>query len=212
MAILAKALIRDFPESYKRYSQKEFTFHNIKQSNRNRLLWLNSAVDGIKTGHTESAGYCLVASGQKDDMRLIAVIMGANTEALRSSETNKLLNHGFQFYETKKLYPGLTSLKQSKVYMGKVKEINLGLAQDLYITIAKGQYERLKANINVEEIIKAPLKEGQALGNLTVSLEGKTIAERPIVSLTAVEESGFFGRLWDTIYLTVSKLWHKLIS
>jgi len=212
MAILAKALIRDFPESYKQYSQKEFIYHNIKQSNRNRLLWLNEAVDGIKTGHTDNAGYCLVASGQKENMRLIAVLMGAESEALRSAETNKLINYGFQFYETKKLYSALTSLKPARVYMGKEKEINLGLINDLYVTIAKGQFDRLKANVNVEENLKAPLKEGAVLGALSVHLDDKMVAERPLVALTSVEESGFFGRMIDSISMTCRKLWHKVTS
>jgi D-alanyl-D-alanine carboxypeptidase (penicillin-binding protein 5/6) len=212
MAVLAKALIRDFPESYKRYSQKEFTYHNIKQSNRNRLLWLNDAVDGIKTGHTESAGFCLVASGQKEGMRLIAVIMGTANENLRSTETNKLLNYGFQFYETKKLYSGSTALKQVRVYMGRENEINLGLAQDLYVTISKGQFDRLKANITVEDNIKAPLKEGAVLGTLSVQLDDKKIIERPIVSLANVEESGFFGRMLDYIKITYHRLWNTVSS
>ncbi len=211
MAILGKALIRDFPESYKSYSQKEFTYHNIKQTNRNRLLWLNDAVDGIKTGHTDNAGYCLVASGQKEGMRLIAVVMGTTNDGIRSTETNKLLNYGFQFYETKKVQPALASLKQVRVYMGKEKEMNVGLAQDLYVTLAKGQFDRLKTNINVEETIKAPLKEGQPLGTLTVHLDDKKIAERPIVSLTKMEESGFWGRTMDSISLTWHKLWQKVV-
>lgn len=212
MGILAKALIRDFPASYKQYSQKEFTYHNIKQTNRNRLLWLNDAVDGIKTGHTESAGYCLVASGQKENMRLIAVVMGALNDNLRNTETNKILNYGFQFYETKKLYPALSSLKQARVYMGKEKEIHLGLAQDLYVTVAKGQADKLKANITIEETIKAPLKEGAVLGTLSVHLDDTKIAERPIVSLATVEESGFFGRTFDYISITFRNLWNKMVS
>lgn len=212
MALLAKALIRDFPDSYKQYAQKEFTYHNIKQTNRNRLLWLNSAVDGIKTGHTDSAGFCLVASGQKENMRLIAVIMGTESDNIRSTETNKLLNYGFQFFETKKLYPASASVKQARVYMGKEKEINLGLAQDLYVTIAKGQFERLKANVNVDEALKAPIKEGDALGNISVTLDDKMIIERPVVALSTIEESGFFGRMMDSITIGCRKLWHKVTS
>lgn len=212
MGILAKALIRDFPESYKRYSQKEFTYHNIKQANRNRLLWLNDAVDGIKTGHTESAGFCLVASGQKEGTRLIAVIMGTANDNLRSTETNKILNYGFQFYETKKLYNAQDSLQQARVYMGKENEVNLGLAQDLYVTIPKGQVERLKANMTINDNIKAPIKEGTVLGHLSVNLDDKKISERPIVSLKNVEESGFFGRMLDTISITARHLWHKVVS
>lgn len=212
MAVLAKALVRDFPKTYKLYSQKEFVYHNIKQVNRNRLLWQNDGVDGIKTGFTEAAGYCLVASGQKEGTRLIAVVMGTNSENSRSEEANKLLTYGFRFYETRKLYSAKTSLKQAPVWMGKQNEVQLGLAQDLYVTIGKGQYDRLKANVNFGKFIKAPLKEGTVLGSLSVQLEDKTIIERPIVSLAPVEEAGIFGRLYDSIALYTKSLWDKVTS
>lgn len=209
MAILAKALVRDFPETYRLYSQKEFTYKSIKQTNRNRLLWSNELVDGIKTGHTDSAGYCLVASGLKDGMRLIAVVMGAKTDAIRNDETNKLLMYGFRFYETRKLYPADTTIKQARIFMGKEKQVNLGLAEDLYVTIGQGQYDRLKAVINVDKAIKAPAEKGSALGTLAIQLDNKTLTERPIVALQTVPEGGFLSRIVDTLSLTVQNLWDK---
>ncbi len=210
MALLAKALIRHFPESYKIYSEKEFTYKNIKQINRNRLLWRNELVDGIKTGHTDTAGYCLVASGQKNGMRLIAVVMGAKTDEIRVEETNKLLTYGFRFYETRKLYPAGTSLKQSRIWMGTEKQINLGLKDDLYITIGQGQYERLKAIVNVDKEIKAPTTEGAVLGSLKVQVEDKLIIERPIVALHPVASGGFLSRTYDRLALSVQTLWEKI--
>lgn len=207
MAILGKALIRDFPESYSMYSQKEFTFQNIKQTNRNRLLWQHDWVDGIKTGHTENAGFCLVASGQQDGMRLIAVVMGTQNDAIRTDETNKLLTYGFRFYETRKLYPKNIAVKQARIWMGKAKEVNIGLADDLYVTIGRGQYDRLKANINVEKVIKAPQAEGAALGTLSVQLDDKIIAERPVVALQEVAQANIFNRLYDSATLTVKSFW-----
>jgi D-alanyl-D-alanine carboxypeptidase (penicillin-binding protein 5/6) len=212
MGLLAKALIQDFPESYKIYSQKEFIYKNIKQQNRNRLLWQNENVDGIKTGHTESAGYCLVASGQKEGMRLIAVLMGAASDNLRTDETNKLLTYGFRFYETRKLYPALTTIKQTRIWMGKEHEVHLGLAHDLYVTLGRGQYDRLKTNINTDPIIKAPLDKGSTLGTITVQLDDKTLIEQPMVSLNAVEKAGFFSRTYDSISITFQSLWGKIKS
>lgn len=212
MAILAKAVIRDFPETYKIYSQKEFMFHDIKQTNRNRLLWEHEWVDGIKTGHTESAGYCLVASGSQNGMRLISVVMGTENDSVRSNETNKLLLYGFRFYETRKLYPKDISIKQTRVWMGKEKELNLGLADDLYVTIGKGQYDKLKANIQIDKVIKAPMQKGSALGTLSIQLDDKTIVERPIVALNTIEKANIMVRSYDAIKLTVKTVWDKVGS
>ncbi|HXH55076.1 MAG TPA: D-alanyl-D-alanine carboxypeptidase family protein [Gammaproteobacteria bacterium] len=210
MAILSKALIREFPESYALYSEKEFTYKNIKQENRNRLLWINNLVDGIKTGHTDSAGYCLVASGKKDSMRLIAVVMGTKSDSTRVDEANKLLAYGFRFYESRKLYPALTSLKKTRVWNGREKEVDLGLAEDLYVTIGQGQYDHLKAAITVEKVIKAPANKGSELGTLSVQLDNKTISECPIVALTDVETAGFINRLYDNVALSVLSLVEKV--
>lgn len=210
MAILAKALIRDFPDTYALYAEKEFTYKNIKQENRNRLLWINTLVDGIKTGHTDSAGYCLVASGKKDNMRLIAVVMGTKSDSTRINETNKLLAYGFRFYESRKLYPALTSLKKTRIWNGNEKEVDLGLAEDLYVTIGQGQYDHLKTAIQVEPGIKAPTPKGTALGSLVVQLDNKTISERPVVALSTVEAGGFLNRLYDNIALSVQSLIDKV--
>lgn len=212
MAILAKALIRDFPDTYKLYSQKEFTFKNIKQTNRNRLLWRNEFVDGIKTGFTENAGYCLVASGKSDNMRLISVVMGAKTDNARIDETNKLLNYGFRFFETRKLYPANTSIKQARIWMGVDKEVGLGLPQDLYVTLGKGQYEKLKATINVNKEIKAPMAKGTPLGTIIIELDEKVIAEQPILALNDVKEAGLFSRVYDSFAMTLKTIWDKVTS
>lgn len=212
MAILAKALIQEFPESYTLYSQKEYVYNNIKQPNRNRLLWQSDWVDGIKTGHTESAGFCLVASGQKEGMRLIAVVMGTQSDSARVDETNKLLAYGFRFFESRKLYAASTPLKTARIWLGNKKDLNLGLAQDLYVTIGHGQYERLKAAINIDQIIKAPAPEGAVLGTLSVQLDDKTIAERPIVALNEINKGGLLSRIYDHIALSVQTVLGKLSS
>jgi len=211
MATLAKAIVRDFPETYGIYSQKEFTYKNIRQVNRNRLLWRNDSVDGIKTGHTDSAGYCLVASGQKDGMRLIAVVMGAKSDTIRTDETNKLLTYGFRFYETRKLYPAATPLKQTRVWMGKEKEVGVGLKEDLYVTIGQGQYDRLKAIINIDKVVKAPTPQGAVLGTLSVQIDDRVLAERSIIALTEVPQGGVLSRLYDTLALSVQALWGKAV-
>lgn len=210
MAILAKAVIRDFPETYKIYAQKEFFYHDIKQENRNRLLWRNDLVDGIKTGHTDSAGYCLVASGQKNNMRLIAVVMGTKNDSARTEETNKLLMYGFQFFETRKLYPASTALKKARVWMGTQKEVDVGLLDDLYVTIGQGQYDQLNSNIELLPEIKAPTLVGTTVGTLAIQLNKKTLIERPLVALSPVAESGFFGRMVDTIVFNINALWEKV--
>jgi len=209
MATLGKALIRDFPESYALYSQKEYVYQNIKQTNRNRLLWKHDWVDGIKTGHTESAGFCLVASGIQDGMRLIAVIMGAKNDGIRTDETNQLLTYGFRFYETRKLYPKALRLAETRVWMGKTNEIGLGLAEDLYVTLGRGLHDRLKSNISVNKTIKAPILEGAVLGTLTVQLDDQTLLEKPIVALQAVPEANIFSRAYDYIVLSVKSLWNR---
>lgn len=203
IAILAKALIRDFQESYSTYSQKEFIYKNIKQPNRNRLLWRNDWIDGIKTGHTDSAGYCLAASGQQNNMRLIAVVMGAESDSARIDETHKLLTYGFRFFETRKLYAAGTALKKARVFMGAEKEVDVGLAHDLYITLGQGQYDRIQSSVHVENAVKAPAPQGAKLGALTVRLDNKTLLEHPLVALTEIHQGGFFTRLYDTVALRI---------
>lgn len=210
MAILAKAIVRDFPESYSLYSQKEFTYKDIKQTNRNRLLWQHNWVDGIKTGHTETAGFCLVASGEQEGMRLIAVLMGAKDDSVRTNETNQLLTYGFRFYETRKLYPKSSAIKKARVWKAKDNQIDAGLQNDLYITLGKGQFDRLTSNINLDKHIQAPLEAGATLGTLQVKLDDKTIAERPMITLQKVEEANIFHRTLDSIRLGARSLMEKV--
>jgi len=201
LARLAQALIRDYPENYALYAQKEFTFNNIKQYNRNKLLWRNKYVDGIKTGHTEAAGYCLVASMLRDDMRLISVILGTRSEEARAAETQKLLTYGFRFFETHKLYAANEPLTTARIWKGETEELPLGLAEDLYITIPRGQYKKLKANMSIDKRIIAPARKGQSFGSVNVSLDGTDYVQRDLVSLADVAEGGLFGNLVDEVQL-----------
>lgn len=200
-AILARALINDFPRHYALYSEKYFKYNGINQPNRNRLLFRDDSVDGLKTGHTEEAGYCLVASAQKNGMRLISVVMGTRSDEARAAESQKLLSYGFRYFQTHKLYSGGESLQQSRVWGGVSKEVSLGLAEDLFLTIPRGADDDLDAKIFIDDVIKAPISQGQELGNLTVVLNDETLVDQPLVALQAVEQAGFFARLWDNIKL-----------
>jgi D-alanyl-D-alanine carboxypeptidase (penicillin-binding protein 5/6) len=201
LAKLATALIRDFPEHYEWYSEKKFSFNNISQYNRNRLLWRNKSVDGIKTGHTDAAGYCLVASALRDDMRLISVVLGTNSEEARATESQKLITYGFRFFETHKLYAANTPLTTAHIWKGAQEELNLGLAEDLYLTIPKGQYKNLDANMNLDARIIAPAKKGQSFGSVNVSLGDEQYAKRELVALSDIEKGGLLHNLIDEIKL-----------
>ena len=199
LATLARALIRDFPEHYAWYSIKKFKYNGIEQFNRNKLLWRDDSVDGLKTGHTESAGYCLVASAKRDEMRLISVVLGAKSENGRARESQKLLNYGFRFFETHRLYAPRKALTKVRVWKGEVEELPLGLARELYVTIPRGEYDNLKATMKIEPRITAPVNKGQRYGSVVVSLEGKTLAEAPLVALQDVPEGGLIQSLKDDI-------------
>lgn len=201
LALLAKAIIMDFPEQYALYAEKYFTYNNIRQPNRNRLLWRDKSVDGLKTGHTEEAGYCLVASSERDGMRLISTIMGASSENSRAQETQKLLNYGFRYFETHKLYSAGTALIDSAVWMGTVEKFPLGLAKDVTITIPRGQKDQLKAELIVDPVVKAPVDLGQSFGQLEVKLKDEIVVSEKLIALEPVPEAGFFKRLWDAIKL-----------
>ena len=201
LAKLAIALIRDYPKHYDWYSQKEFVYNDIKQYNRNRLLWRNKYVDGIKTGHTESAGYCLVASAERDGMRLISVLLGTRSDETRSSESQKLLTYGFRFFETHRLYKANEPLTTARVWKGAQEELSLGLNEDLYLTIPKGQYKKLDANMNLGARIIAPIKQGQVFGTVNIALGDEQYAERELVALSAIKSGGLFGNLVDEIKL-----------
>ena len=201
LARLAIALIDDFPEYYPLYSIRKFTYNNITQYNRNKLLWRDDSVDGIKTGHTESAGYCLVSSAERNDMRLIAVVLGTHSEDARAQESQKLLNYGFRFYETRPLYTANATLTRTRIWEGGVDELPLGLTSDLYITIPRGRYGKVDAKMEIQDKIMAPAKKGQTFGTVHVTLEGKNLAERPLVALHDVGAGDFVQRMSDKIML-----------
>jgi D-alanyl-D-alanine carboxypeptidase (penicillin-binding protein 5/6) len=202
LSILATALIRDFPEEYKRlYSVKEYAYNNIKQPNRNRLLWLDPFVDGMKTGHTKSAGYCLISSAKRDTTRRIAVVLGAPNDAARATESQKLLNYGFQFFDSTLVYKQGQSISQLKVWKGSENQLASTVASDLYLTLPKGEYANVKAVVSSTQPLIAPIKKGQVIGTVKFTLNGKTIDERALVAAKSIDTAGIFGRAWDSIKL-----------
>ncbi|KXS37425.1 MAG: D-alanyl-D-alanine carboxypeptidase (penicillin-binding protein 5/6) [Halomonadaceae bacterium T82-2] len=206
LATLAKHIIQDYPEHYQIYSEKYFTYNGIRQPNRNRLLWRDASVDGLKTGHTEEAGYCLVSSAKQDDMRLISVVMGTKSDEARAQESQKLLSYGFRFFDTFKLYQRGAVLNQPRIWGGASDALKLGVTQDIYLTVPQGRRDEMTAKLNIPETIKAPVQAGQQLGTLQVKLGGKVIREQPLVALQSVEQGGFFKRIWDSIVLFVTGL------
>jgi D-alanyl-D-alanine carboxypeptidase (penicillin-binding protein 5/6) len=204
IALLSAAIIRDFPDYYTWYSEKEFTFNNIRQHNRNTLLWRDPAIDGLKTGHTEAAGYCLAASAKREGMRLLSAVMGSTSESNRASETQTLLNYGFRFFETVQLYQAGQELARGQVWRGLSDEITLGLDQTLFVTIPRGRYDDLDAQVEMRSELSAPLAAGVTVGKINVHLGEELIASRDLITLGAVEEAGFFGRSWDSLRLWAS--------
>ena len=203
--LLAAALIRDFPEAYAQYySQKQFRYNNITQPNRNRLLWLDPTVDGVKTGFTEAAGYCLIASSRRGPRRLLSVLLGSTSESTRAQESQKLLNWGFQFFDAVKLYDKGRAVKVIEVWKGDKREVKAGFQGDLVVTVPKGQAEKLKAELLTQSPIIAPVSEGQRVAALRVSLDGKPLGEYPVYALESVAQAGLLGRAWDTL-----RLWLK---
>ncbi len=200
-ALLTAALIRDFPEIYKSFSIKEYTYNGIPQRNRNRLLWLDPAIDGVKTGHTEKAGYCLVASARHKHMRLISVILVAQSESARTQESRSLLNYGFRFFETHRLFTALQPLAKARVWKGESPEVALGLERDLFVTIPKRQAGALKASVDLPQRITAPLNKGEHKGVLKVALGEGALLNRPLIALQAVPEGGIIQRLSDELRL-----------
>lgn len=200
--LLAAALIRDFPEYYSQYySQKEFRYNSISQPNRNRLLWVDPSVDGVKTGHTEAAGYCLVASSRRGERRILSVLLGSTSEAMRAQESQKLLNWGFQFFDSVKLHGASETVKSLEVWKGAADAVKAGFRNDLVITIPKGEADKLKAELLSQQPLLAPVTEGQRVGTLRVTHDGKPLSEFPLVALEGVGAAGIFGRAWDTLRL-----------
>jgi D-alanyl-D-alanine carboxypeptidase (penicillin-binding protein 5/6) len=201
LATLALAIINDFPDHYALYAEKSYTYNNITQQNRNLLLWRDASVDGLKTGHTEEAGYCLVASAKQGNQRLISVVMGTDSEQARAVETQKLLTWGFRFFETYHAYSAGDVLSQVRVWMGKNNQLNIGSLTDLVMTIPRDSQKDLKAEMKVHPEIRAPIRKGDTLGNVVITLNDEVLLDRPLVALNDVEQAGFFKRLWHSIQL-----------
>ncbi len=204
LALLAAAVIRDFPENYGLYATKEYRYNNITQQNRNRLLWIDPTVDGVKTGHTEAAGYCLISSAKRGPRRLVSVVLGTTSDSMRAQESLKLLNYGFQFYDSVRLYEKGQTISSLKVWKGASDELKAGLGEELSVIVPKGSVEKLKAELVSQQPLVAPVQQGQKVGVVRVSLDGKPVGEYPAVALEPVPVAGFFGRTWDTI-----QLWFK---
>jgi len=201
MAVMASALVRDFPSLYQLHAVKEYVYNDITQHNRNRLLWRDDTVDGIKTGHTSSAGYCLVASAVRDGMRLISVVLGSQSEKKRAQQTQALLEYGFRFFETHRLYSANEALTEVRVWKGETEMVGMGLAEDLWITVPRGQYEKLKATVELDSRILAPVRRGETRGSVRIRLGEQEVAERPLVALRRVREGGLWQRLSDHVML-----------
>jgi len=201
LALLGRALIHDYPQTYALNKIKEFTVGPITQPNRNLLLWRDPSVDGIKTGHHSAAGYCLMASALRGEQRLIAVVMGDTSENQRAVDAEALLNWGFQFFEAHQLYAANGAVSTQKVWKGKQDSVALGLTEPLVVTVPRGQYAALKSSMQIPAQLVGPIAKGQKIGTVKVTLAGKQVAEAPLVALNAVDEAGFFKRLWDDLLL-----------
>lgn len=205
LAILGRALVMDFPEYYDWYKQKWFTYNGIRQPNRNRLLWRDNHVDGIKTGHTNDAGFCLVSSAKKDNMRLIAVVLGEPNDSSRADDSQKLLNYGFRFFETHQLYKANQSITELPLYKGMVDKVTVGLTEDQYVTIPTGQYQRLNVSTKIPAYLSAPIKKGDKVGDLVVQFDNKIITTKPLFALQDVEAGGIYTRTKDAMRLTYKR-------
>jgi D-alanyl-D-alanine carboxypeptidase (penicillin-binding protein 5/6) len=204
LARLAAAIIREHPDFYRFYALKEYRYNNITQPNRNRLLWIDPYVDGLKTGHTEAAGWCLIASAKRGERRLLSVVLGAGSEAARVSESQKLLNYGFQAFDTVQLYPPAQPVSQLRVWKGAATELPVGFLDSRYVTMPKGKADKLTLTMAATEPLVAPVALGERVGSVKVALEGRPIAEFPLVALDDVPAGGFFSRTWDSV-----RLWLK---
>jgi D-alanyl-D-alanine carboxypeptidase (penicillin-binding protein 5/6) len=204
LSLLATALIRDFPDQYKRlYGVKEYTYNKITQPNRNRLLWLDPYVDGMKTGHTETAGYCLISSAKRGDSRLISVILGAPTDSARATESQKLLNYGFQFFESHLVYKAGSTISNIKVWKGAENNLSASVANDLYVVLPKGEYANVKASVTTKQPLIAPISQGQEVGTIKFTLNDKVVDERKLIAPKAIPAAGIFGRMWDSVKLMI---------
>lgn len=209
LAILSRHIIEDHPDYYSLYAEKYYEYNDIRQPNRNKLLWRktsNFAVDGLKTGHTEEAGYCLAASAEHEGTRFIAVVMGTRSDEARTRETQKLLAYGFRYYQTQKIHSAGDVLQSQRVWLGEQQQLDLLLEQDLSLTLPRGGDEELVKVVNYNEYLEAPISKGQVVGSLTITRAGEVVAERPLLAAQDVAEAGFFGRLWGKVQLFFARL------
>ncbi len=204
LALVATAIIREFPDFYPLYALKEYRYNNITQANRNRLLWLDSNVDGVKTGHTEKAGFCLIASAKRGERRLLAVVMGTPSDTIRAQEAQTLLNFGFQHYDTVRVHEKGASIAKVRVWKGTTNEVPIGMDATILVAIPRGTNDKIKAELATEQPVYAPITKGQRLGTVKVSYEGRPLGDHPAIALEGVSSAGIFGRAWDTV-----KLWIK---
>jgi D-alanyl-D-alanine carboxypeptidase (penicillin-binding protein 5/6) len=201
IATLTRAIIRNFPESYRYYKEREYTFNKIRQFNRNRLLWRDDTVDGVKTGHTEAAGFCLVASAERDEMRLISVVLGTDSDKARTQSSQALLNYGFRFYETHRLYREDEVLNTTRIWYGDQEQVSMGVGKEIYITIPRGRYRDLDASMEIDSEISAPISKGQALGQVIIKLDDELILTEDIVAMQPVAEGSLIDRAMDHVKL-----------
>lgn len=206
LAQLTKALIANFPDHYATYKEKEFTFSGIRQLNRNKLLWRDDSVDGVKTGHTESAGYCLISSAKRNDMRLIAVVAGSPSENERLISSQRLLEYGFRFFATQKLISKDSEITTAKVWGGKMDEVALGTKEDILLTLPRSDFKNIKANYNFKNNIQAPISNGDVIGDIEFISDDRVVLSAPLVAIESVEAKGFFGRIWARIVFWILSL------
>ncbi|MDP3559418.1 MAG: D-alanyl-D-alanine carboxypeptidase family protein [Legionellaceae bacterium] len=202
LAILGRALILNFPQYYPWYQQKWFKFNDIRQPNRNRLLWRDASVDGLKTGHTDDAGFCLVSSAKQDNMRLLAVVLGEPTDAMRADDSQKLLNYGFRFYETHQMFKANQTIKTLPVYKGESITVAAGVTQAVYATVPKGQYAHLQVETEVSKTLQAPIQQGEVVGQIRLIYDQKVLARYPLQALQPINKGGVFTRMKDSMKLT----------
>ena len=201
LAKLSQALINDFPTHYSAYKEKVYTYNNIRQYNRNKLLWLDDRVDGLKTGHTEAAGYCLISSAKNKNMRLISIVTGTNKDDARIAASRKLLNYGFRFFETNLIHKAYTEITNMRVWKGEEQKLSLGISENLYVTTPKGLRKKIKNNLKVEAMIEAPVNEGHSYGQLNIMLGDKNLDTRELVALSSINEGGIWRKLIDNVQL-----------
>ena len=206
LAKLTQALINNFPDHYATYKEKEFTFSGIRQLNRNKLLWRDDSVDGVKTGHTDSAGFCLISSAQRNDMRLIAVVAGSESENERLTASQRLLEYGFRFYATQKLVSQEIKITTAKVWGGKTNEVALGSTKDIYLTLPRSEFKNIKANYQFNNNLQAPIEIGQMIGSIEFTSNDRVVLSAPLVAIETVEAKGFFGMLWSRLVYWITSL------